>query len=211
MRKKILYCLKNPTCANLKPFFAIHGSFCEIDMFPLAVFSIQAILRVRKMQLDNYYFLWHSCIFLDRTVAMYCNRKRVGEKERDGIRKGPQGWIWTWDTGSGTAPYVGTLPTRLSASAETHLFLYSFVVVNRPLMGKIIYIFLAYLSYKAMKYSALVLWATFMMLLHHFWSLKSPIYCNYMVNQNLYLSELSLSMPNSSVYSLTFHIIYHIN
>ncbi len=129
-----------------KLFLRYMGVFAKVTCFHWPYFqftlSVWAILRVRKMQLDNYYFLWHSCIFLDRTVAMYCNRKRVGEKERDGIRKGPHGWIWTWDTGSGTAPYVGTLPTRLSASAETHLFWYSFVVVNRPLMGKIIYIYI---------------------------------------------------------------------
>ncbi len=40
MRKKIIILPKEPNLCESENFFAIHGSFCEIDMFPLAVFSI---------------------------------------------------------------------------------------------------------------------------------------------------------------------------
>ncbi len=142
-KKTVSIAWKTQLMRTWKLFLRYMGVFAKFTCFHWPHFqftiSVCAIWRVMKMQLENYSFLWHSCIFLDRTVAINCNRKRVEEKERDEIRKGPQGGIWTWDTWSATAPYVGTLPTRLSAPAETHLFSDSFVVVNRPLMGKIIH------------------------------------------------------------------------
>ncbi len=70
------------------------------------------------------HFKVYFCLSLQQDYLELLGIK-VEEREGDRIRKGPWPGIWTWDTQSTTALYVGTLPTRLSVLTFCNNFDYN--------------------------------------------------------------------------------------